>query len=87
MDLVLFFDGCHKIYYAQRSDTEAINQMLGYGYEVIDGNFIENLNRLWDTSCGLRFIEPANLDPALPTVEQCEPDMGDFADRLRAHYA
>lgn len=69
-DLVLFFDGCHKIYYAHGDDCATIDQMISYGYEAIVGNFSKNLAELWRKSCGLRFVEPADFDSKKPRVEQ-----------------
>lgn len=69
-NLILFYDGCHKIYYAERTDEATIGQMKGYGYDVIDGNFGASLKELWRKSCSLRFVEPANLDFSHPHISQ-----------------
>ena len=73
-NLILFFDGCHKIYYAERGDTATIDQMQEYGYDVIDGDFENNLRDRWDSSCGLRFVQPADLDGDKPEVKQGSDD-------------
>lgn len=70
-DLVLFYDGCHKIYYCQSSDTERIAEMRGYGYEVETGDFWGSLKDKWQQSCGLRFVQPADTyDNEAPQIEQ-----------------
>lgn len=71
MNLVLFFDGCHKIYFAETSDTETIEKMNGWGYPTIKPeNFGKELRELWAVSCSLRFVQHANFDPKAPQVFQ-----------------
>lgn len=71
MDLVLFFDGCHKIYYAESSDTKTITKMNEYGYPTIKpDNFTKELRELWSVSCSLRFVQHANFDPKAPQIYQ-----------------
>lgn len=86
-DLILFFDGCHKIYYADRNDFETVQKMRGYDYEVIDGDFEDNLNGLWAQSCMLRFVQPADLDRNKPEVEQGHDELpDDFIMKLENYY-
>lgn len=71
MDLVLFFDGCHKIYYAEAGDTKTIAQMNEYGYDTIKPEkFGKELRELWASSCSLRFVQHAAFDPKAPQVYQ-----------------
>lgn len=69
-ELVLFYDDCHKIYYAKADDQKTIDQMTGYGYTTITGDFRKNLDELWAKSCPLRMIDPADLDFKQPSVPQ-----------------
>jgi hypothetical protein len=85
--LTLFFDGCHKIYYAERADRHTIDEMREYGYEVITGDFSQNLDELWRKSCSLKFIEPADLDFSRPHVSQFETiELQVFETRLKKYY-
>jgi hypothetical protein len=82
-NFILFFDGCHKIYYADRTDVATIDQMKEWGYSVIDGDFLSNLGDLWEKSCSLRFIQPADLDAWMPAIEQGQIDgMSEFIGKL-----
>lgn len=45
------FDGCHKIYFLQDSGRRA--QAKGYGYDIFPST---EVRRLYDKSCGLRFV-------------------------------
>ena len=86
-NLILFYDGCHKIYYAERTDQVAINRMKKYGYEVIDGNFSKNLTELWRKSCPLKFVSNAKLISFAPEVNQMRwSDMKGFRTRLKEYY-
>lgn len=70
-NLVLFFDGCHKIYYCEASDQKTIDQMTEYGYETIKPEkFGKELRELWASSCSLRFVSHASFDPKAPQVFQ-----------------
>ena len=70
------FDGCHKIYVLM--DDEQVNAMRRYGYGEGDGSYLITaqptdgwdtvIQRWWDDSCGLRFIE-ATSTKADGTVE------------------
>lgn len=86
--LVLFFDGCHKIYYAAADDTATIEKMTGYGYDtIIPAKFNKTLRELWGQSCFLRFVQPADLDLAKPSVEQGQPGgLSGFPTKLRNYY-
>ena len=87
-NVILFFDGCHKIYYAERTDRQTIDEMRGYGYEVIDGDFSQNLAELWRKSCPLKFVEPANLDFSQPHINQFETiELQVFETQLKKYYA
>lgn len=69
--LVLFFDGCHKIYFAEADDQATIAKMNGYGYETIKPEkFGQELRELWAVSCSLRFVQHAAFDPKAPEVFQ-----------------
>lgn len=72
--MILFYDDCHKIYYADESETDTIDQFLGYGYDKIEGDFATNVRELYTGSCSLRFISPANLDD--------RPSVGQFAEEI-----
>lgn len=86
-NLILFFDGCHKIYYATRSDMTTIDQMKEWSYKVIDGDFSENIDYLWANSCCLRFVEPADLDPCKPCVTQFQKGgLKGFRTKLHNYY-
>lgn len=68
--LVLFFDGCHKIYFAEASDQATIEKMKEYGYSVMADNFSKDLDDCWKASCSLKFVEHADFDPKAPKVYQ-----------------
>ena len=53
------FDGCHKIYIV--TDQKSRDELESYGYEFLP---ISELQGAWDISCGLRFINEANLNAA-----------------------
>lgn len=69
-NLVLFFDGCHKIYFAEITDQATIDQMKEYGYPVMSNNFSKDLDECWRASCSLKFVEHAAFDPKAPKVYQ-----------------
>jgi hypothetical protein len=83
--MILFFDDCHKIYYAADDDHFTINKMRSYGYEPFAGD-ADDMQGLWENSCSLRFISPANLDTNAPHVYQCDEreDVTDFANDVIA---
>lgn len=86
-NLVLFFDGCHKIYYCELSDTDTIEKMKEYSYEPITGDFSKNLADLWRKSCPLKFVDHADFEAGAPTVPQCElSKMRGFRTRLSDYY-
>lgn len=88
-NLILFFDGCHKIYYAERDDQEIINQMTGYGYKVYDDNFSKDLANIWREAgaCGLRFIHHADCDMSKPQVSQFQVGgLRGFRTKLANYY-
>jgi hypothetical protein len=88
-NLILFHDGCHKIYYADRRDIATTSQMKEYGYDIIDGIFGNNLRELWGASCPLRFVNPADLDSGKPEIEQGNDDadcLDWFIADLREYY-
>lgn len=51
------YEGCHKIYICESKADELM--MVGYGYEIYP---LENIEQIYDNSCGLKFIENAKLD-------------------------
>jgi hypothetical protein len=57
MGLMFAFDGCHKIYVCE-SDEEA-QQARDMGYEL---HPIKELERVFSSSCNLRFISNLKLD-------------------------
>jgi len=59
------FDGCHKIYLL--SDEKEECEAVGLGFKVFD---IEKLQKTWEKSCGLRFIN--SWDFKLSFVSQFE---------------
>src|SRR5687768_8338508 len=82
-EFVVFFDGCHKIYYAWEGELETIERMTGYGYDPIrqyyDGDVRYLLKDMWERwSCELRFISPANLVEYLPHLRQGDDDIEQF---------
>ena len=85
MELTIFFDGCHKIYYCDNNDQATIDKMVGYGYEpIIDSDPISVLRDLYENSCGLRFIECANFELERPELSQCEDDLERFLEELES---
>ena len=51
------YDNCHKIYILE-NDKE-INEAKSYGYEIYH---IDDLEKIYNESCSLRFIYPWNLE-------------------------
>lgn len=56
----LTWDGCHKIYLVL--DEQMREKMIGWGYGMVEvgddtDGALETLQRWYDDSCGLRFIE------------------------------
>lgn len=60
-DLTLFvYDGCHKIYIVEdKKDIESVKEM--WGEETIFYN-IDELPKIWEETCSLRFISNWKLD-------------------------
>lgn len=87
---IVFYDGCHKIYYAHEYELEEIGKMVMYGYDPIrihsDGDVRHVLQNLWENSCSLRFIEPASLDPKLPWLAQFDDDIDSFLDEFYSYW-
>jgi hypothetical protein len=84
-EFVVFFDGCHEIYYAWIGDTKTIADMRERGWDdedMIIPNFHQDVRYImmecWDMSCPLRFVQPANLDDKLPTLRQFDEDFEVF---------
>lgn len=87
-NLVLFFDGCHKIYYAKADDKATIDNMVDNGYAIYRDNFSKDLAELWRDSCSLRFVSPADLDFSQPHINQFEARaMRGFRTRLKNYFA
>jgi hypothetical protein len=62
------FDTCHKIYILM--DSEQTEKMKGYGYDPLVSNreaspeqMLELIQKWWDDSCALRFIEAVKTKP------------------------
>ncbi len=53
---LLAYDGCHKIYLLESENEK--KEAIKDGYEVIA---ITELERVWNDSCGLRFISNWSL--------------------------
>ena len=51
------YEGCHKIYICEDEHDEVM--MRGYGYSIYP---LDDLPKIWDSSCSLRFISNAKLD-------------------------
>jgi hypothetical protein len=72
--MILFYDGCHKIYYANEDEHETIGKMVSYEYDPIHTAGVEQFEAtvrdLYEGSCGLRFIHPADLSDNRPNVYQ-----------------
>lgn len=81
--MILFFDGCHKIYYCADSDKGTIRKMRGWGYEPFRGNALV-MQELWENSCGLRFIQHADFDDNAPQLYQFDEreNVTDFAKEV-----
>ena len=68
------WDGCHKIYLLDNGDADKNSKYAGYmlskngeaGYKVLP---VSELQRVWDQSCPLRFINNWALDKNY--VPQC----------------
>lgn len=69
------WDGCHKIYLI--SSTSDMAQMITYGYGEGDSEIlpVSELPRVWEETCSLRFISPADLigDDIVPQCYEDEP--------------
>ncbi|MGE7840733.1 hypothetical protein ACQKNX_08070 [Lysinibacillus sp. NPDC093712] len=48
---LLAYDRCHKIYLLESENDR--NEAIDTGYEIIG---IDQLEKVWNNSCGLRFI-------------------------------
>lgn len=53
----LAFDGCHKIYFLE--DEGRQTQAVEFGYDIFPSS---ELRRIWDESCGLRFVTRWGFD-------------------------
>ena len=86
--MILFFDGCHKIYYASPKDKETINKMRGWGYDPFHGNS-DDLQDLWENSCSLRFIQHADFADDAPEIRQSDEreDVYEFATEIEEYLA
>lgn len=63
------YDGCHKVYLIFTPEDREKMVELGYGESDIFP--VSELPRVWDETCSLRFISPADLvGPNF--VDQCE---------------
>jgi len=60
------FDGCHKIYLCD--SEEGKRQLVDLEYDLYP---IEELPRIWEQTCPLRFIMSGDL--TISYVKQCEP--------------
>jgi hypothetical protein len=63
----LAYDGCHKLYFLQNS--EDVDQARGYGYEIHETS---EIRRLYENSCGLRFVNAWSLSDHELCIEQGE---------------
>ena len=50
------WDGCHKIYLI--TSEAGMDDMIEFGYTLFP---VGDLQEVWDLSCGLRFIDDADL--------------------------
>jgi hypothetical protein len=58
-----FFDGCHKIYIINKlNEEEEIKQGLSYGYKMEDIFNINELKRIFNECCPLKFISSLDLE-------------------------
>jgi hypothetical protein len=68
-DAKVAFDGCHKLYLI--FDDEDMEIATANGYLAEDIFPATEIHRLWESSCGLRFVHPINLDMKHPwNIEQ-----------------
>lgn len=67
------YDGCHKIYILE--DYSDLDEAKFDGYEIYD---IKDLERVYDRSCPLKFINNWKLDKCY--AEQCEEAIFDEDD-------
>jgi hypothetical protein len=68
------YDGCHKIYLINTLQERAKMVAFGYGEDEGDSAIlpIAELPRIWDESCGLKFISAADLNTQY--VAQFDPE-------------
>ncbi len=62
------YDGCHKIYLISTAEDRAEMVDCGYGCDIRP---VSELPDVWEETCPLRFISPADL-VGPNYVEQCE---------------
>ena len=65
-DAMIVWDSCHKIYITR--NPEEVAEATSYGYELYP---VEELPRIWNDSCPLRFIELWDVDPVKRLIPQC----------------
>ena len=87
-NIILYFDGCHKLYYVHASDTATIHSMSDRGWEPSDMFPLDALKTFWEASCPLRLVSPASLDEDMPSIPQFEEDVDipAFIEQVRSYY-
>ena len=81
-ELPIAWDGCHKIYMCHSRDD--VDMMKDYGYEIHLPNKIHDI---WDKSCELKFIHPADLSNGHPLeIHQFEDDPNTSCDYCGEDY-
>ncbi len=67
------YDGCHKIFLIDTSETR--RQITGCGYSAADILPVSELARVWQQTCPLRFIHWADLrrPDVVPQAYEAEP--------------
>ena len=65
-DVMIAYDTCHKIYLTR--NPEEVAEAISYGYELYP---VEELPRIWNESCGLRFVDLWDVELGARIVQQC----------------
>jgi hypothetical protein len=69
------YDGCHKIYIIE-SDND-LKEALSYGYGIYP---IEEIEKVFRDSCGLKFIHPWSLHHNYDYVGQFEKAVFEYGE-------
>lgn len=75
--LMFIYDDCHKIYLI--TSAAGLKQMLDHGWDRSDLRHPSELPEVWKDTCGLRFINDADLEQDYESwsyVPQCAEEWG-----------